>query len=419
MGSVENKEVISPRTHYFISSQLSPFLSPNEKNKIFHQEKNAICWKEASNFLRSERLCGYAYTIFGQEEYSDSVPPEILWSWQKSWKNTWRRAQRQLLDLKSALKYIGGLGIPVMVMKGPIFVEKLHSGDYGCRPFCDIDLVIPEKYVSAFIEGIYSWTEKNLYPLYEPLTSRFHFRMGRTVFETHWNLSLFYSFNRSQHRASNQDSIWERASKSQYRWGECYCMSDIDMLVHQTAHAVIQHDLQFHSLLFAIDFAKTVRILDPSVTPDQVIQCADKQKYPTALKAMAMATLEIVPGSDSSSLLVKLADNGHHGLKSRVLRQVQVYRKSKIRSELGQVADMTHTMACFMDGWDNRIGFLRQILLPSHYTLCETYHVNLSRLGYVMAILFHFLMLPAFTTTVYVLISRQLQDFLRSLCKQC
>lgn len=395
----------------FTAAQLSPFLSQDEKRSDFTEQKERVDWDKVCQVLRAQRLLGAAHATLGKCDWADQVPPELRLAWSKAWSATWGHARRRLPRLRHVLAVCREIEVPVMVMKGPVFVERLYTGDFGRRSSRDFDLVIHPDHVIRFIDGLQGVFGDALNALLECTTNRYHFRIGCAVFETHWNLSLFYAFNRASRRADRQDGIWNRSEEIEFGWGRCLCMSWADMLVHQAGHAVIQHDLKFDSLLLVLDFAHTIMAMESSVSAEFIKECAREQGYPTALEAMVMAVRAMVPGSEASPLLAALHSVGRPGLTARVLRQIGDRREAPAKAEVLRVFDMTITMAHFMDGWDNRAGFLRQILFPSRYTLTETYHESFTRFRYAQALVLHLIMLPLFVPAIWILFTGQLREF--------
>lgn len=398
-----------------VRSQMSPFLTSEQKLGSIQHLREVKNWRAVLRFLQFQRLTGVAHAALAVPEAVDSIPKPVQGFLRRTWMRYGVQAAQRMQTVRQILDAARNDGVDILIVKGPVFVEEFYSGDYGARPFGDVDMVVRPSQVEKLVALLRDLFEDSVRIRYEHATSRVHAHIGRTILEIHWDLSLFYAFSRLPRRARRQESLWERSEAVDYGWGPCRRMALEDMLVHMAEHAVLQHDLNINPGLLLTDFSRGLQRVEPEFATDLLIRRSQEHGYPMALMALCVAAAEAFEGAAEHPLIAYAQMRFGRLLQTRVVRQLNASTGPHHMESIRDFADMTQAMALFMDGFDSRVRFLRQLILPTRYALSETFGKNLSRPQYLVRLFVHFACLPFFLKSMWILFTRQVQDVSRAM----
>lgn len=403
--------------HPMLRVWLSPFVDDDARYEAYRRYIDKLDWTSVIAILKFQRLAGLCHSMVCTLPWSDELPLGFRKSCKAAWVNCRNRSSAQLSTLARVLRLTSQSAVPVMLMKGPVSVEALYGGEWGARLFRDIDIVLHEPDVQIFLDMLRAEYGESIQVRFEPRASRVHVDIGQIALEVHWDLTLFYAFARSPRRAMLQSEIWERSRTTTFPWGTCNVMCDEDVVVHLSEHAVLQHDLEVRPYLNLSDFSRAILNLPTCVDSERLIARSHNHQTPTALVASAIGVLQSFDGSERSAVIRALASPGTSGMARCVRRQLRrsciIRKRSSLLHSGYDIVRICHVNAHFMDGLDQRLGFLREILCPSRTTLAILAGRAVGYTPYLIVLIMYYVTLFPFTAaSCFVLANRQVRECL-------
>lgn len=188
------------------------------------------------------------------------------------------------LELRKILEAFEEVKLPVMVLKGPVFAEKIYS-DKNLRVYTDIDLLVnfDNFYLARDILAQMNYMPEPELPncLSRSSGLEWTFRKSNSlrnlVIELHWMMidpSLEISID------DFENNVWQNAKLDELVGTKALLMKPEDMLIYACLHLSVQHN--FSKLVWFRDLFELTRQF-PALDWDYIITIVQKLKISTQI----------------------------------------------------------------------------------------------------------------------------------------
>lgn len=331
-------------------------------------------------------------------------------------------AQRRNKALESVIRVCNGEQIPILVLRTPHLVERIHRGNFGLRGYRDIDLaLLPGDLVrfvgalrTAEIPAVPMDADSNSIHRKAALGSRLEVEIAGQPFDIHWDLSLHYNFYRSARLARFQERIWKRAVPKSSPAGGYYVLSDADLLCHLIEHAAIQHDLSGFLYRNLLEIGSLCSEVMRAGGLSEAHRLAQERRSSIAFSAILSGLEHVFDLGPSVAEINRFGALGPRTCVREVETRIQtIWPRAGEGAGVRGIVDVEESArisSVLVEGLDQRLGMAKAIAIPPKRLVEYSAGTTLTWARYVMSIVRHFARIQRFVPAILYLLRGQIWD---------
>ena len=320
-----------------------------------------INWAYFFDRIRSEGIVSLVYKSLLGIDYAKTVVPEDIWARLESSYYTVAARNTLLYEkLDSILNCLNQAKIEVIILKGMALAGTIYP-DIALRPMFDIDILIRKDDFSSVEDRLRGLGYINS-PSYPE-----DFYKGNMMVDVHWDLlNITRVKSRKKSCQIDIDEIWKSSRLIGIGGYEVRVLSPEHCLMDLCLHLSLHHGLS--GLIWLIDVARFIEYYRDKIDWNKFIDSSFEYKIYKPVYYTLCYAKEILGQQIPPSVLDGLRPKRQSLLERRIFDLIS----SGVSLENIRFFFTLSTMEGFLD----RLTFLREIGLPSPRVLCARYNIS-------------------------------------------